>query len=619
MKSPLPSPFFRLFFLLLACPLTSGATALTSGVNQANQSFGFSVAIEGDRALVGATTVGSTPQLGYVYLFDPVNPAAALMTPTDSFSSSDQVHADRFSSSMSLSGDMAAVGASSATTNVGGYYLFRNLDTPDSLEQIRLDLSGSPTNKLGTAISISGNTVVTGVSSIAGKVNGSGAAYLYRDVDTAIGPAITEDLRLVASDGANGDRFGTAVSMDGNTALVSADLATGLVADAGAAYLFRNLNTAPAGVDREQDVKLTASEGASGERYGTAISLSGGIALVGAYEAKGADSLTQTGAAYFYRNLDTTGAPEVTEQAKLLASDGAVGHQFARAVSVSGTTAIVTARQKNDGASTGVGAAYLYLSLDTASGNTFEDLRILASDRGSNHQFGTAVDLNGDDFIISALGHTSSRGRAYVGSVSSMTTLDEGDANRTISQLSFVSNRDWIIGAETSNNTVTLSAADSATVSATGKAVYIGRFSGSNDNTLHLDGTLTANGIQIGSPDGNHGNTLSLAETVTLELGFVRLAGGGNRIEIAGDDYSGIGNLLLYFDTATLQGWDGTEWVAITAGNYDGFITSSFDDGITTITSVDAIPEPGSLVLALLGGLGLYRIARRRDRATAQT
>ena len=61
--------------------------------------------------------------------------------------------------------------------------------------------------------------------------------------------------------------------------------------------------------------KLTASDGAANDYFGNSVSQSGSTGLVGAYYAK-IGSNTQQGAAYVFRNLDTaTGT--VTQNANI--------------------------------------------------------------------------------------------------------------------------------------------------------------------------------------------------------------------------------------------------------------------------------------------------------------
>ncbi len=94
-------------------------------------------------------------------------------------------------------------------------------------------------------------------------------------------------------------------------------------------------------------------------------------------------------------------------------------------MSLSGSTGLVGALFENakGGAS---GSAYLFLNLDTASGNVTENVKLFASDGASADLFGVSVSLDGDDFIIGAQSDDRSRGKAYTGSVSSMTKLDAG-------------------------------------------------------------------------------------------------------------------------------------------------------------------------------------------------
>ncbi len=89
-----------------------------------------------------------------------------------------------------------------------------------------------------------------------------------------------EVAKLTASDGAIGDRFGHSVSWDYDTLVVGAPLATvDGDGDRGAAYIFRNVsgNTFSAGT------KVTLSDGGAGDRVGLSVSTkNGNRALIGA-------------------------------------------------------------------------------------------------------------------------------------------------------------------------------------------------------------------------------------------------------------------------------------------------------------------------------------------------
>src|SRR5580704_5754672 len=128
-------------------------------------------------------------------------------------------------------------------------------------------------------------------------VEDSGAVY-----PITIDPTVTQ-IVLNPSDGASSARLGQSVAIDGNTAVVGAPSEGGLT---GAAYVF-----VLSGVTWIQQAKLTASDGASGDQFGSSVSLFGGSVVIGA-----PGNSTQ-GAAYVF----TTDGFTWTQQAKLTASD----------------------------------------------------------------------------------------------------------------------------------------------------------------------------------------------------------------------------------------------------------------------------------------------------------
>ena len=187
--------------------------------------------------------------------------------------------------------------------------------------------------------------------------------------------------------------------------------------------------------------------------------------------------------------------------------------------------------------------------------------------------------------------------------MSSLTTLDLGAASRTISGISFMSGDHWIIGQTTDNNTVTLSAGDTANVTAAGRAIHIGQNSGSDGNALVIGGNLNATTIQIGSQAGNAGNFLQLTATASIDVDTILLAA-GNFLTIAGDHTA---DVLPYLDDTVLQVWTGGSWQTVTPENQSFLLSASYNGGFTTF---GVIPEPSLVVLSALGALPLLR--RRR-------
>ena len=492
---------------ILLGKLVITAPSLTASDGATNDFFGGSVSQLGSIGLVGAS--GDNGGRGSAYVFRSLDTATGTITEIVKLTASDGAVNDFFGDKVSLSGSIGLLGARrgdiGANDNRGSAYVFRSLDTATGTitQNVKLTASdGAASDFFGTSVSLSGNIGLVGATGDdIGANNQQGSAYVFRSLDTAPG-AITQNVKLTASDGAAEDGLGSSVSLAGSIGLVGAYLDDiGANADQGSAYVFRNLDTATGTIT--QNVKLTASDGAGGDQFGISVSLSGSIGLVGA-----SGTNPKQGSAYVFRSLDTaTGA--ITQNVKLTASDGAPNDLFGISVSLSGRIGLVGASGDDIGTNLEQGSAYVFRSLDTATGTITQNVKLTASDGAASDQFGISVSLSGDQFTIGSQGKNTKTGKAYTGTVSSVTTLDLGNANRTIDGLSFVSQDDWIIGQTSSSNQVTLNAGNTADVTAVGKVVSIGQNSGSNNNTLVIAGTLTATQINVGAA-GNSGNVLQI-------------------------------------------------------------------------------------------------------------
>ena len=82
--------------------------------------------------------------------------------------------------------------------------------------------------------------------------------------------------KLTAVDAAAGNYFGDSVAIDGDTVVIGA---TG-AGTGGAVYVFR---TTDGGATYVQVAKLTASDGAASDYFGTSVAIDGSTVVVGAY------------------------------------------------------------------------------------------------------------------------------------------------------------------------------------------------------------------------------------------------------------------------------------------------------------------------------------------------
>ena len=100
-------------------------------------------------------------------------------------------------------------------------------------EQQRLVASDwAEADQFGSSVALSGDTVLVGAWADDDYGSSSGSAYVF----VRTGDVWTEQAQMLASDGENGDRFGYAVALDGDTAVVGAEWDDDWT---GSAYVFR--------------------------------------------------------------------------------------------------------------------------------------------------------------------------------------------------------------------------------------------------------------------------------------------------------------------------------------------------------------------------------------------
>ena len=207
--------------------------------------------------------------------------------------------------------------------------------------------------------------------------------------------------KLTASDGAAGDEFGISVAVDGDTLVIGA---RGTDSDKGAIYVFNKPATGwPS--NTTEATKLTATGGSQDDWFGASVALGGDTIVVGA--AGGED--TVEGSAYvFTKNSGTW-----SQKAKLTPSNGEANDEFGNSVALDGDIVLVGAYGKDGSSISNSGLAYLFVKPDTAVGwaDSEETVRLRASDRGVNDNFGRSVVLDDATIVVGASGGT---GSAYV-------------------------------------------------------------------------------------------------------------------------------------------------------------------------------------------------------------
>jgi uncharacterized protein (TIGR03437 family) len=292
---------------------------------------------------------------------------------------------DAFGLSVSASGDTVIIGAPrgsvGSVSNQGIAYVFV-LSGGVWIQQQELFASdGAANDWFGCSISVDGDMAVIGAQ---GRNGQHGTAYVF----VRNGGVWGQQQELTPTGGAGAGAFGISVSLSGNTAVIGA---YGENDVQGAAYVF-----VQNGATWIQQQRLAASDGATEDRFGGSISLSGNTAVFGAY-TKSVGSNAAQGAAYVFTRNGATWS----QQQELAAPDGAEGDQFGYSVSLSGQTLMIGALFKTSNSRTGQGAAYVFESND---GLWSQAQELTPTDRLLDLHFGSSVVVSGNTALVGGYG-----------------------------------------------------------------------------------------------------------------------------------------------------------------------------------------------------------------------
>ena len=308
---------------------------------------------------------------------------------------------DSFSNSMGVDGGTAVVGAYERLTpssrGKGSAYIFDR--QPDGAWKQAAYLTGTETVGLfryGYSVDISGDTAVVGTKDTLLPFRGSGVVFVHernKGGDNQWG----EVKMLEASDASAVDQFGASVAIEGDTIIVGAIGASHVTNTDGAAYVFYRDHGGP---DNWGEVKkLTASNAASGDQFGFSVAVDGDVAVVGANlgdKTPTAWDEWDVGSAYVFERHQG-GTDNWGETAYLIAPDYAKGDWFGRSVAVNGDTAIIGANQKTESA-VRAGAAYIFSR--SSVGGPWELTQKLSGEGNAHDNFGGSVDIDGGFAVV---------------------------------------------------------------------------------------------------------------------------------------------------------------------------------------------------------------------------
>jgi hypothetical protein len=248
--------------------------------------FGNAVALDGDRAIVGAWRRSGNPRQGLAYIYER-NADGSWPTTGITLQGAAGGANDQFGACLSLSGDRAVVGGARQSA----FVFARQTNGTWMFEQALTATGGQTTDQFAlTAVSIAGDRVLVGAPQDSDLGTAAGAVYVF---ERQAGGTWMQMAKLHApppNAGAN-EQFGTSVAQSGDHVLVGA---IGALKSAGTAYVF--VHNADGSWTTGAELQSTATDLVSGRVYGNDVSLSGDFALIGAYLDKVGS--VDSGAAY---------------------------------------------------------------------------------------------------------------------------------------------------------------------------------------------------------------------------------------------------------------------------------------------------------------------------------
>ena len=354
-----------------------------------NDQFGSFVSVDGNYAIVGATPADAA------YIF---YKSGGTWTQQAILTGNDTVSGDEFGTCVSIKGDYAVVAARGHNTYAGAAYVFVRSGVNWTQQQKLTASDAADNDKLATC-SIDGDYIILGAW---GENSHTGAVYIFKRSVISW----SQQQKITASNAGTVDQFGSAISLNGDYAVIAAWSEDTAGINAGSAYIFKR------GTGTEtwsQQAIIRGDTIDADDRLGdvpTSASISGDYAIVGArYQDTGGSN---KGSAYIFKK--DTGAETWSQQAQLQPSDTADSDHFGYSVSINGSMVVVGTADKDSGK----GATYIF----ERSGTTWTEVKkITASDAENNDVFGCSVAIDGTTIFVGACAEDtkdSNAGAAYV-------------------------------------------------------------------------------------------------------------------------------------------------------------------------------------------------------------
>jgi len=286
-------------------------TKLTASDGADFDLYGWSVGVAGDRIVVGASGDDDNgSEAGSVYLYEPDGSGGWDET---KLTASDGAPDDLYGRSVAVAGDRIVVGVSADDdngTSSGSVYVYE----PDGTgwDETKLTATDAATGDgYGVSVAVAGDRIVVGASADDDNGTSSGSAYVYEPDATG-----WDETKLTASDAARIDFYGISVAVAGDRVVVGAIGADSGNGDfSGSAYVYE-----PDGAGGWDETKLTATDSAAGDNHGRSVAVAGHRTVVGTPGDDGDGGPSSGSVSVYDEQVGDTTPPVVTVPADITAA-----------------------------------------------------------------------------------------------------------------------------------------------------------------------------------------------------------------------------------------------------------------------------------------------------------
>jgi hypothetical protein len=290
---------------------------------------------------------------------------------------------------------------------------------------------------------------------------------------------------ITASDVASGDEFGSSISLDNVVKMIAVG-APGETSDEGAVYIYNSIN---GGQNYNTEKKLVSATGASGDNFGKVVSLSDEVVAISApndTDYTGGTAANSGTVEIWQRFLTTPGGnPDYTWtfQAKLKGNSG--GLNFGTDISLQkDTLAVAVPGYVNAGKSNG--AVIIY----KGTGASWVESQVISTpiqlNEGGNNGFADKVILKGNYLLVSWTGKSSNSGSVCIFSKNLSTGLFT-EIPEAILTPDTLSNND-LFGSSIDIDVSTAPANPVCAISSPGsRSVYVFQRNVASNNTIQWD------------------------------------------------------------------------------------------------------------------------------------